>query len=81
MIPPAEKESYYTFRPENYLEILNKHRNVLAVISGHFGVNKEETHDGTLHISTAPIPYYRIIDILNIDSSQPSIWAQVKKAE
>ena len=81
LIPPAEKESYYTFRPENYLEILNKHRNVLAVISGHFGVNKEETHDGTLHISTAPIPYYRIIDILNIDSSQPSIWAQVKKAE
>ena len=81
LIPPAEKENYYTYHPETYLETLNKHRNVLAVISGHFGVNREVNQNGITHISTAPVPYYRIIDVLNIDSSQPSIWAQVKRAE
>ena len=63
------------------IEVLRNHRNVIAVISGHFGVNKEATLNGIVHISTAPAPNYRVIDILNIESGEPTIWAQVKKAE
>ncbi len=81
IVPPSEKENYYTYNPENYIEVLKNHRNVIAVISGHFGVNKEATLNGIVHISTAPAPNYRIIDILNLESGEPTIWAQVKKAE
>lgn len=81
IIPPAEKETYYTFKPENYLKILAKHNNVKAVISGHFGVNSEKTVNGITHITTAAIPYYRIIDIMDSETKNPVIWAQLKKAE
>ena len=79
LIPPEDNESYRTFKPQKYLDVLHKHNNVRAVISGHFGVNKEETADGILHITTAPAPYYRIIDILDCDTKQPTIWAEVSE--
>lgn len=82
IVPPDEdKENYITFKGDSYVEMLTKHKNVKAVIAGHFGVNKEETVNGIIHISTAPAPYYRIIDISDCTSSNPEIWAQVKKAE
>lgn len=81
IIPPAEKESYYTFKPEEYMKVLIKHNNVKAVISGHFGVNNEQSVRGVSHISTSGIPDYRIIDIMDADTSNPTIWAQLKQAE
>ena len=77
LIPPEENENYVTFKPQKYLEVLNKHSNVKAVISGHFGVNKEESVNGVAHITTAPAPSYRIIDILDCTSNNPTIWAEV----
>lgn len=79
IIPPAEKEMYYTYKPENYLKILSANKNIKAVVSGHFGVNKEITKNGVVHISTSGLPYYRVIDILDCDSENPVIWAQLKK--
>ena len=81
LIPPSNNENYMTYKPEQYLDVIKKHNNVKAVISGHFGVNKEETKDGVLHISTAPIPYYRIIDIIDCTSSNPTVWAEVKEVK
>lgn len=81
LIPPSNKETYYTFKPENYLNILHKNKNVKAVISGHFGVNNEQYIDGIAHISTSPIPYYRIIDIIDCDTSNPTIWAELKEVK
>ena len=81
VIPPAEKESYYTFKPENYMQIVSKHNNVKAIISGHFDVNNEQDIKGIKHISTAAIPYYRIIDILDLETENPTIWAQLKQAK
>ena len=81
LIPPAEKESYYTFKSDKYLEILSKHKNVKAIISGHFGVNKEQTVDGIAHVSTAPFPQYRIIDFIDYDTNNPTLWAEIKEAK
>ncbi len=78
IIPPENNENYYTFKPENYLKIINEHKNVKAVISGHFGVNKEITQNGVIHISTAPAPNYRIIDIIDCTSDNPTFWAEIK---
>ena len=79
LIPPSDREAYYTFKPENYLALLLRHNNVKAVISGHFGVNNEKTVNGIVHISTAGVPYYRIIDILDYDTNNPTIWAELKE--
>ena len=79
LIPPSDREAYYTFKPENYLALLLRHNNVKAVISGHFGVNNEKTVNGIVHISTAGLPYYRIIDILDYDTNNPTIWAELKE--
>ena len=77
LIPPEENENYATFKPQKYLDSIQRHKNVKAIISGHFGVNKEQTVNGVVHISTAPAPYYRIIDILDCTSDTPSFWAEV----
>ena len=77
LIPPEENENYATFKPQNYIEVLQKHHNVKAVITGHFGVNKEQTVDGIVYITTASAPCYRLIDIIDCDSKTPSIWAEV----
>lgn len=81
IVPPENKENYITFKGDKYVEMLSNHKNVKAVIAGHFGVNKEETVNGIVHISTAPAPYYRIIDINDCTSQNPEIWAQVKEVQ
>ena len=81
IIAPNDNENYMTYKPEKYLNILENHKNVKAVISGHYGVNSEQTVAGVVHISTAPAPQYRIIDLININTKEPTIWAEVKKAE
>ena len=78
LIPPSDKETYYTFKPEEYLKILYTHPNVKAVVSGHFGVNSEINKNGIVHITTSGLPSYRIIDILDCDTANPTIWAELK---
>ena len=81
LIAPENNESYVTFKPQKYLDIINEHNNVKAVVTGHFGVNKEETVNGVVHITTAPAPNYRVIDVLNCNSQNPTFWAEVKTAK
>lgn len=78
IIPPCEKESRYTAKPENYLRVLAKHKNVKAIVSGHFGVNKEMDYKGIKHISTADAPVYRIIDVLDCTGENPEFWSVIK---
>ena len=79
IVPPAQKESRYTHKADKYLELLSKHKNVKAVVAGHFGVNKEGVINNILHISTADAPMYRIIDILDYDSDSPTFWSTIKQ--
>ncbi len=79
IIPPCEKEMRYTAKPENYLNVLAKHKNVKAIIAGHFGVNKEMDFNGVKHISTADAPVYRIIDIMDCMSANPEFWSVIKE--
>ena len=79
LIPPAKRESHYTFKADEYLELLSSHKNVLAVVSGHFGVNKELEHEGIMHITAPSSPSYKIIEILNYDSEKPEFWSITKQ--
>lgn len=80
IIPPAKKENYYTYKADKYLEVISKYPNIKAVISGHFGVDKEQKVNNVIHLSTSSAPTYKIIDITDCDSTEPIIWSIVKSS-
>lgn len=79
LIPPIKKETHYTYRAEDYLKLLSNYKNVKAIVSGHFDANNEQTVNGILHISTKNAPTYRIIDILDYDTENPTFWSTIKE--
>ena len=79
IVPPAKKELYYTFKADEYLELVNNHKNIKAIFSGHFGVNKEQKVGDILHVSTANAPQYRIVDIMDCDGENPVFWSTLKR--
>jgi len=78
IVPPTKKEMYYTYKADEYLELVNNHKNIKAVISGHFNFNNEQKVENIVHISTANLPSYRIIDIVDYDSENPTFWCVIK---
>lgn len=79
IVPPSKKETYYTYKADEYLRLLAEHNNVKAIISGHFNENKEQTVNGILHISTKNAPAYRVIDILDYETENPTFWSVIKE--
>lgn len=80
LVPPEKRESRYTFKADEYLKLISRYKNVKAVISGHFNANSEQEVNGILHITTADAPVYRIIDIIDCDTSNPSFWSTLYNA-
>lgn len=60
-----DNELYYTYNSLEYLKMLHNHKNVLAVVSGHYRKNEEVVFDGINHITTpeAVNGKYKIIEI------------------
>lgn len=79
IVPPAAKETHYTYKADEYLKLLSEHKNVKAVVAGHFGVNKEQEVNGILHIATKNAPTYRVIDILDYETENPIFWSTIKE--
>lgn len=79
LIPPAERESHYTFKADEYLKLLTKHPNVKAIFAGHFGVNNEQVVNGILHVATRNAPYYRVIDMTDYETQNPTFWSVIKE--
>jgi hypothetical protein len=89
LVYPEEKggrvKTHKTYKADEYLEMLNKHDNVLAVISGHFHINAENMQNGVYHISTPSmlnLPHsYKIIDIVTTKEFSPIIYTQLREFE
>lgn len=67
LVEPTENKSHKLRRPEEYNNLLTKHKNIIAILSGHYHYAKETKKDGIYHISSPALvqyPYeYRIIEI------------------
>lgn len=78
-------KTHKTYRVEDYQEVLDKHHNVLAVISGHFHVNGENMKNGVYHISSPSLiglpQSYKIIDIVTTKEFSPIIYTQLREFE
>lgn len=69
--PLANKPSndfYYTYNILEYMQMLSKHTNVLAIVSGHYDKNDEIMYNGVNHI-TSPRSSNGSYKIIDIDSS------------
>lgn len=78
IIPPAKKENYYTYKADEYLNLVNNHKNIKAIFSGHFNIDKEQVFENILHVSTSNAPQFKIIDIIDYDTKTPTFWTVVK---
>ena len=74
---PDSREAFRTYKADDYLKMLDNHKNVKAVISG-FSINSENDVNGVKHITTADYPNYRIIEIVDCDTQNPTIWSVLK---
>jgi len=78
-------KTHKTYKVEEYQQMLSKHDNVLAILSGHFHVNDEIMKNGVYHISTPSlitVPYsYKIIDIVTTKDFSPIIYTQLREFE
>lgn len=81
----SKLKTHKTYKIEEYQQMLAKHNNVLAVLSGHFHTNDENMKNGVYHISTPSliaVPYsYKIIDIITTKDFSPIIYTQLREFE
>jgi len=82
LVPPRDMATHKTYQAEKYLEMLDKHNNVIAVVSGHYHINGEKMKDGIYHICSPTLlnePYqYKIIDIVTTKGFSPMIYTQLR---
>lgn len=85
LLEPAKHKSHRVHQPEKYFAVLNKHKNVIAILSGHYHVNGEKMQDGIYHISTPTLMnapnYYKIIDIVTTPEFSPMIYTELRAVE
>ena len=78
-------KTHKTYKVEEYKDIIEKHDNVLAIISGHLHTNGENMRNGVYHISTPSLlamPHsYKIIDIVTTKDFSPIIYTQLRDVE
>jgi 3',5'-cyclic AMP phosphodiesterase CpdA len=69
VVEPFKSETHRVKNAKEYLSVLNKHKNVLLVLSGHYHTTKITRVGNTIHVSTPALVEYpdsfRIITISN----------------
>ncbi len=85
ILPPTEDRSHKVYKPEDYMAVLKRHDNVIAIVSGHYHMNKEKMENGVYHINspslTAVNNPYKIIDIVTTKGFSPMIYTQLREVE
>ncbi len=83
LVAPFESKSHNTYKADEYIKLLGKHSNVIAIISGHYHTNGEKMQDGIYHISSPSLlklPHqYKIIDINITKGFSPMIYTQLRE--
>ena len=85
IIPPTDSKTHRVYQPETYFNVLNKHDNVIAILSGHYHANKEKMENGIYHINSPSLMAvtnpYKIIDIVTTKGFSPMIYTQIREVD
>lgn len=85
LVPPYYNRTHATYDKESYENVLKKHCNVIAIVSGHYHANGETQKDGIYNISTPALvepPHdYKIIEINGNFRKGYQVYTQLRHAE
>ena len=85
LIANKEIASHSVYQKENYLNILDKHYNVIAIIAGHLHSNDEIMKNGVYHVTSPTLlsdpPVYKIINIVTTKGFAPMIYTELKEVD
>lgn len=85
IVEPYHNRTHTTYNIKDYEDVLKKHSNVIAIISGHYHANGEAKKDGIYHISTPALvedPHnYKVIEIESKNKGDYQVYTQLRHAE
>ena len=85
LIQPNDSKTHRIYKPELYYDVLRKHDNVIAIISGHYHTNNEQMENGIYHINSPSLVGvtnpYKIIDIVTTKGFSPMIYTQLREVD
>lgn len=85
IVPPYYNRTHTTYEVGAYEDVLKKHSNVIAIVSGHYHANGEVMKDGIYHVSTpsllAPPNNYKVIDVSVKSKKDCQVYTQLRRAE
>lgn len=85
LVEPYYNRSHTTYKADEYLAMLKKHPNVIAIFSGHYHANGENKKDGIYHASAPSLvedPHnYKIVEIIIKGKNDCQIYTQLRHAE
>lgn len=85
LIMNKELSSHTVYKKENYLNILDKHDNVISIITGHLHTNYEVMRNGVYHITSPTLlsekPVYKVINISTTKGFSPMVYTELKEVE
>jgi len=74
----SKQKSANTYKKDDYLEVLNKHNNVIAIISGHFHYNYEEKIGDVYYIVTQKFMNFHSYKLITISGDDDFIYTQLQ---
>lgn len=85
IVEPYYNRTHTTYNVKDYENVLKKHKNVIAIFSGHYHANAEKMVDGIYHVSTPALvesPHnFKVIEIVKKDGGNYQIYTQLRRAE
>ena len=85
LVANKEIASHTVYQKEKYLAMLDKHNNVVSIISGHLHSNDEIMRNGVYHVTTPTLlsepPVYKIFNISTTKGFAPMVFTELKEVE
>lgn len=84
VVAPYYNRTHTTYNVKDYEAVLSKHKNVIAIFSGHYHGNGETMQNGIYHVSTPalvePPHNFKIVEIVK-NKKDYQIYTQLRHAE
>ena len=78
-------QSHDVYQKEKYLELIDKHNNIISIIAGHLHKNSEIMRNGVYHITSptwlSETPVYKVISISTTKNFSPMVYTELKEVE
>ncbi|MDD3593120.1 MAG: metallophosphoesterase [Candidatus Gastranaerophilales bacterium] len=74
LMPPFKSNTHYVKNKDEYLKILDKHKNVIMLLAGHYHASSTVERNGVLHITTsAMLEYPHVFRVLTVKNNPQNV--------